>query len=79
MILDDVNIVGIQPAQVGLDPRDQLLWGVIGGLPALVTEVLPADLGCHNELIPPAFHRLSQQFFAVPTAVDIGCIKEIDP
>ncbi len=44
----------------------------------MIIEIVP-ELGCDDDLIPPARKRLRQEPFAFAVTVHVGRVKEIDP
>jgi hypothetical protein len=50
--LRDVNIVGLQAAQVAFHPRDERCYAGVRALPPLPVKVAPADLARDDEAVP---------------------------
>ncbi len=63
--LHDVDRVGLQPTQIALDPRDQLLHTLRGQMAAHRVKGLLADLGHDDEPVTAATHGLAQQLLTV--------------
>ena len=76
MHLVQVDVIGLEPLQAGLDPPHDVHAG--GPAPVEVVAHGKADLRGQDDLLPHALQRVAQERLALTLAVDVRGVDEVD-